>query len=458
MAQPQPVKILEVCRVGPPPDLAGFAAPKLLPLTFFDLHWLRLPQLQRIFFYEISSPSHEHFFDSIIPKLKHSLSLTLHHFLPLAANLTWPQHSRKPILNYVDGDGVSLIIAESNSDFYHLSGNDFRKATDYHPLLPHLEISKERAKVMALQVTVFPNCGISIGFTSHHAVLDGRTFATFIKFWARTCKIGAESPPRIPELTPFYDRSVIEDPRGAEEVDLNAWLNHDGPNNRSLMVMEFEVPPGSVRGTFELSREKIEKLKKSVFVNIDEPKHGVVHKSTFSVIGGYTWVCIAKALKIKEKETMFVFSADFRSRLKPILPATYFGNCIEGCLVVVETESLLGEDGVSVAVEAISKAVKRLEDGVINGGLETWISMSKAMQSNNLRPVFVASSPRFEVYNTDFGWGRPRMTEVISIEKTGAISLSDSRNGNGGIEIGLVLKIEEMETFASLFAHGVQVL
>ncbi|XP_048327193.2 phenolic glucoside malonyltransferase 1-like [Ziziphus jujuba] len=423
MAQPQPVKILEVCRVCPPPDLAGFAAPKFLPLTFFDLHWLRLPRLQRIFFYEISSPSHEHFFDSVIPKLKHSLSLTLHHFLPVAANLTWPQHSRKPILNYVDGDGVSLIIAESNSDFYHLSGNDFRKATDYHPLLPHLEISKERAKVMALQVTVFPNCGISIGFTSHHAVLD-----------------------------------VIEDPRGAEEVYLNAWLNHDGPNNRSLMVMEFEVPPGSVRGTFELSREKIEKLKKSVFVNIDEPKHGVVHKSTFSVICGYTWVCIAKALKIKEKEAMFVFSADCRSRLKPILPATYFGNCIQGCLVVVETESLLGEVGVSVAVEAISKAVKRLEDGVINGGLETWISISKAMQSNNQRPVFVASSPRFEVYNTDFGWGRPRMTEVISIEKTGAISLSDSRNGNGGIEIGLVLKIEEMETFASLFAHGVQVL
>ncbi|XP_015900358.3 malonyl-CoA:anthocyanidin 5-O-glucoside-6''-O-malonyltransferase-like [Ziziphus jujuba] len=453
----QQVKIIEVCRIAPPPELPGSSAPKSLPLTFFDILWLRLPPPQSIFFYEISSPSHELFYDSIIPKLKHSLSLTLHHFLPLAGNLTWPQNSHKPILNYVDGDGVSLTIAESNSDFYHLSGNDFRKATDYHPLLSYLEISKERATVMSLQVTVFPNCGISIGFTSHHAVLDGRTFATFVKFWARTCKSGAESPPWIPELIPFYDRSVIEDPCGAEEIYLNGWLNHGGPNNRSIMPLEQQVPPNSVRGTFELSREQIEKLKKSMFVNIiDEAKHGV-HVSTFSVICGYTWVCLAKALKIKEKEAMLVFSADCRSRLIPSLPTTYFGNCLEGRSLVVETQVLLGEYGVSFAVEAIGKAVKGLEDGVVNGGLETWISMTRGMQSNQ-RTFSVASSPRLELYNTDFGWGNPRKSEVISIDRTGAICLSDSRSGNGGIEIGVVMKMEEMETFASLFSQAVEML
>nr|XP_015900357.2 malonyl-CoA:anthocyanidin 5-O-glucoside-6''-O-malonyltransferase-like [Ziziphus jujuba var. spinosa] len=456
MAQPQPVKILEVCRVTPPPELSDSVAAKSLPLTFFDILWLRLPPLQRLFFYEISSASHGLFYDSIVPKLKHSLSLTLHHFLPLAGNLTWPENSRKPILNYVDGDGVSLTIAESNSDFYYLSdSNNFRKAADYHPLLSHLEISKERAAVMALQVTVFPNCGVSIGITSHHAVVDGRTFATFTKFWARTCKMEAESPPLVPELMPFCDRSVIKDPCGAEEIYLNTWLNQDGPNNRSLMVMEFQVPPDSVRGTFELTREKIEKLKKSVFVN-GEPKHGV-HISTFSVTCGYTWVCLAKALQIREKKMMFVFSADCRDRLKPTLPTTYFGNCIEGRSVVVETECLLGEDGVSFAAEAIGEAVKGLEDGVINGGLDTWISMSKGVQSNQ-RTIAVGSSPRFESYDTDFGWGRPRMVEVISIERTGAIGLSDCKYGNGGIEIGLVMKMEEMEIFSSLFYQGLGVL
>nr|XP_048327639.1 phenolic glucoside malonyltransferase 1-like [Ziziphus jujuba var. spinosa] len=240
---------------------------------------------------------------------------------------------------------------------------------------------------MSLQVTVFPNCGISIGITSHHAVVDGRSLATFTKFWARTCKIGAESPPLLPELTPFFDRSVIQDPCGAEEVYLNDCVNRVGPNNRSLMPLEQQVPPDSVRGTFELSREKIEKLKKSMFVNIiDKAKHGV-HVSTFSVICGYTWVCLAKALKMKEKETMLVFSADCRSRLKPNLPTTYFGNCLESRSVVVETQVLLGEDGVSSAVEAIGEAIKGLEDGVINGGLETWISVSKGLQSNQ-RPFF----------------------------------------------------------------------
>jgi hypothetical protein len=72
--------------------------------------------------------------------------------------------------------------------------------------------------------------------------------------------------------------------------------------------------------------------------------------------------------------------------------------------------------------------------------------------------VGIAGSPRFELYNTDFGWGRPRKVEMISIDRTGAICLSDSRDGGGGIEIGLVLKKQEMEVFASLFSRGLEAL
>lgn len=45
---------------------------------------------------------------------------------------------------------------------------------------------------------------------------------------------------------------------------------------------------------------------------------------------------------------------------------------------------------------------------------------------------------------------------VVSIDGTGAIWLSQSRNGNGGIEIGLVLEKHRMEDFASLFSNGLQ--
>ena len=70
----------------------------------------------------------------------------------------------------------------------------------------------------------------------------------------------------------------------------------------------------------------------------------------------------------------------------------------------------------------------------------------------------IAGSPRFELYNTDFGWGKPTKVEMISMDKTGAIRVSESRDDARGIEIGLVLKKHEMEVFASVFAKGLEVL
>ena len=40
---------------------------------------------------------------------------------------------------------------------------------------------------------------------------------------------------------------------------------------------------------------------------------------------------------------------------------------------------------------------------------------------------------------TDFGWGRPKRIEEISIDTTRAISLTESRDLEGGIEVGLAL-------------------
>ncbi|KAM1653121.1 hypothetical protein ACFX1Q_006322 [Malus domestica] len=124
MADLNSVKVVEVCKVAPQPSTPDSSAiPESLPLTLFDLLWLRFAPVQRLFFYEINNPnsSDTNFTHStLIPKLKTSLSLTLKQFLPLAGNVIWPKESPKPILRYVRGDGVLLNIAESDSDFHHI--------------------------------------------------------------------------------------------------------------------------------------------------------------------------------------------------------------------------------------------------------------------------------------------------------------------------------------------------
>ncbi|XP_048328706.2 malonyl-CoA:anthocyanidin 5-O-glucoside-6''-O-malonyltransferase-like [Ziziphus jujuba] len=459
MAQSQMVKTLEVCKVAPPPDLSRSAIPKSLPLTFFDLFWLRSPPFQNLFFYEIPSQNTLQFEYSIIPKLKQSLSLTLHHYLPLAGNLTWPQHSHKPIIKYVGGDGVSLTIAESNMDFYHLTSNHYRQETDYHLLLPQLEVFDERAAAMALQVTLFPNSGFSIGITAHHAILDGKTSTLFIKSWAQICKAGADSPALVHQLTPFYNREVIKDPTGLDSIYITQWLRQGGPNNRSLMIFDSVVPPDLVRATFEFTKDHIQKLRKCVYEkNSSKPP---VHITSLSLACAFILVCVVRASENhvkKNRLAKFVFGVDCRYRLKPAIPSTYFGNCAIGRPAIVETKDLLGEDGILSALEGISEAIASLDDGLLDG-VDSWASLINSKEPDEIPPTAcIAWSPRFQVYNTDFGWGAPKKFEMTSIGRTGAICMSDSKNGNGGFEIGMVSQMKKIEAFASSFAKGLEAL
>ncbi|CAN6574633.1 unnamed protein product [Malus baccata var. baccata] len=462
MAERSSIKVVEVCKVAPNPSSPDEQS---LPLTFFDILWLRFPPIQRVFFFEVPSFNTSLFFDSVLPKLKTSLSVTLQHFVPLAGNLIWPQDS-PPIINYVKGNAVSLTIAESKADFYHLvSSNSFSvEAKEYHPLIPHLAVSHDQAEVLALQITAFPTGGFSIGSAVHHAVLDGKTSTMFIKSWAHICKHGGGGQGPSSPLLPSYDRMAIKDPAGLHAIFSKDWLRYGGSNNRTLMSLEFTGAESLIRGSFEITRAKIESLRQSVMSMMAKEKqqagHSVqLHLSTFSLTCAYTWVCLVKAEEIKTKKVLLVFNVDCRSRLDPPLPATYFGNCITPHGVIAETDDLMGEDGLFVALTAVSAAIKRLDtDGVLNG-METWIPTMFDAQTSTDRIFSVAGSPRFELYDAaDFGWGRPRTIEFVSIDRTGAISLSDSKNGGGGVEIGLALKKHSMEAFASLFAEGLEQL
>ncbi|XP_061998422.1 phenolic glucoside malonyltransferase 2-like [Rosa rugosa] len=462
MANSNSVKVVEVCKVAPLPSSPDSITSEQYPLTLFDLLWLRFLPVEPVYFYEIPPTSNPHiFYDSILPKLKASLSLTLQHFLPLAGNLTWPQHSPKPILSYVHGDSVSLTVAESNADnFPHLSSNDFVEAKDYHPLIPLLEVADERAAAMAIQITLFRNRGFSIGTTMHHAVLDGKNSCSFFKAWAHICKqetgIGSSSSSiSLPDnLNPFHDRMAIHDPKGLGELYSNEYLNQGGPNNRSVTHSRppKALPQDLVRGTFDFTRANIQTLREHVVKTTRVADLSSLHLSTFSLGCAYTWICLVKAEEIKGEKTAMIFGVDARSRLDPPVPDTYFGNCVVGRVAVAETKGLSGEDGLVVAVKAITEALRSLDDGVFNGA-ELWVS--KFLDFSLYDKVYsIAGSQRFEVYGTDYGWGRPRKIELVSIDKTDAVSLMDSKNGGGAVEVGLALKKPQMEVFASLFAKG----
>jgi hypothetical protein len=74
----------------------------------------------------------------------------------------------------------------------------------------------------------------------------------------------------------------------------------------------------------------------------------------------------------------------------------------------------------------------------------------------------VGGSPRYGVYETDFGLGRPAKVELVSIDKTpGTVSLAEGRDADAhaaGVEIGVVLPEADMARFSSCFADALEEL
>ncbi|WJX70688.1 hypothetical protein P8452_54767 [Trifolium repens] len=457
MAQ-ESFKVIEVCNIEPflEPTKPS-QSPTSLPLTFFDLLWLRFQPVERLFFYEFTN-STPFFYETFLPNLKHSLSLTLQHFLPFAGNIVWPIGSLKPIINYVLGEFVSFTVVESNSSFKDLSSNHC-EASKRHHLIPLLNTSHEKASLVSFQVTLFPNNGFCIGITTHHAGLDGKSSTNFMKSWSYiTCSNSNldSSYLSLPEnLTPFIDRSLIEDQyNGISEAYGYALMKHGGPNNKSLKVWDSfgTSKTDAIKSLFELTPSNIQKLKAYAK---NEMKMNVTNLSTFSITCAYVLSCLVEVEKPKEEKVMFIFTIDCRTRLDPQISSMYIGNCVRGQKVELEPKKLVGKDGFLSALEGMNEGLNKVKnEGVLNG-VENWLDhMFNANES--IKIYTIAGSPRFEVYGIDFGFGKPKKVDITSTDKTGAFSLGESRNNDGGVEIGLTLNKQEMEAFSTLFVQGLE--
>ncbi|KAJ1421504.1 Transferase [Sesbania bispinosa] len=311
-----------------------------------------------------------------------------------AQNFTLPHPSTLP---------PSSWQHQSDADFNNmLEHNSPHEASKSRSFVPHLESADSSASVISLQITLFPNRGFSIGISTHHAVLDGKSSTMFMKAWASICKTIDESesepPSLMPELEPFFDREIIKD-KDPNDIGIsiaNNWSEFlakmfpsENSDGRCLKILPFQLKlKDSVRATFELTREDLEKIKKRVLSMWDRAvveEESIIDSSkpetlsTFVLTCAYVLVCVAKAIQGVEKE---------RNKF-------------------------------------------------------------------SLHSLWIAGrgSNRFGVYGIDFGWGRPSKVEITSVDRGLTIGLAESKCWKGGVEVGLVLNENVMDIFSTLF-HG----
>lgn len=462
------ITTLEVCRISPQD---GTVDETSLPLTYFDIVWLPFRPLSRVSFYDFPY-STAHFTQNVVPNLKTSLSLVLKHFSPLAGNLVTPSNLNSDTIlqvRYLNGDSVSLTIAECASEnYYHLSGNQARDVDDLFLFVPQLpsgvpsDASGEdciAAPVLAIQVTIFPNSGISIGFTNSHVVADGSTMFNFTQAWASIAKqffcshkdgdnteeflVSSSS---LQEL-PFFDRSVIQDPNNLYNIFRKAIGEHLEDLQK---LYHHQASTKKVQATFIVNQADIQALKK--LVSAKQPT--LSHVSSFTVVCSYLWTCIAKTRvattddehKTDDETMHFSCMMNCRSRLNPPISTTYFGNCIVACIATAKRTQLGGDEGLFTAAQLLGDVIHK---NIHNADM--WFGNIKGIGTGEF-VVGIAGSPRFDYYNcVDFGWGKPKKFEFVSEP----LSISRCKDSEGDLEIGVCLSHEQMLAFSSTFVNGI---
>ncbi|WOG87864.1 hypothetical protein DCAR_0207096 [Daucus carota subsp. sativus] len=452
------VTVLEHHHVSPPLDPS--VTIKLLPLTFFDMMWLTLPPLSRVYFYDFPCSTSQ-FMETLVLPLKKSLALALKYYFPLCGNLIIPTNHTSnitPALRYSNDDSVSLTITEFSGDtsqgYEHLSGNHPRDADELFALVPQLprgdtETVEDESilvsPVLSIQVTLFPDQGFSIGFRNSHVIADGKTLSNFIRTWAsiNAKQLIGECNYEILDTLPFYERNGIQDPRGIASIFLRA------KHKYSEAIISAAPKQDWVQATFVMNIAQIQGLKNLVMDKIPDV-------STFKVACAYVWTCMAKTREalghVTEVEQHLIFGMDTRARLDPPIPANYFGNVVVVCWNSLKTSQLVGEDGFCNAVQEIIKVLDEKinnNEGVLKC-LETYIDDIEAAKG---QPALgIGGSPKFDYYTTDFGWGKPKKYGFVF--RSYGCGLSESRDSKGGLEIGLCLTRTEMNSFSTIFVQG----
>lgn len=174
----------------------------------------------------------------------------------------------------------------------------------------------------------------------------------------------------------------------------------------------------------------------------------------------YVFVCFIKTKKVEDDASVIIaFTADYRTRLDPPISMNYFGNCVMSHAAVEKAREVKEENGIAFVAEKVSDMIKEIGNGVLEGREDTLMKFMRMKAKYTEAQGFgIAGSTQFDMYGSDFGWGRPKKVEIVSIDRSGAIGLTRSGEESGGVEIGVVLGKQEMENFASIFLDGLKYL
>ena len=398
-------------------------------LTPWDLPYLTVETIQKGLLFH--NPIDQKDTSVQIEHLKHSFSTTLAFFPPLTGRFTIIQHEDNTA-------SCHILCNNAGALFIHAVAENTRVADilqpKYVPPIVHSFFPLNGVQnhqgtsqpLLAVQVTELAD-GIFIGCTLNHAAGDGGSFWHFINSWAEISR-GCHKLSKLPSL----ERCFLD---GIEP-----------PIRFPFQKEDFESlkpqPPPPER-FFHFTKEKIAQLKAKANAEASTDKI-----SSLQALLAHLWrsVIRCKCDDPQEKVSYF-FVVAARPRMVPPLPEDYFGNAAMIGGVTMTVGELL-EGGLGKVAWEMNRMIASHTDEKVRSHYESWVrtpTLLKLGSVTNSNSLATSSSPRFDVYGNDFGWGKPVAVRSGDANKrNGKISVfAGAEKGSIGIEVCLPHEILE---------------
>ncbi|CAI0411027.1 unnamed protein product [Linum tenue] len=407
---------------------------------------------------------------SLLLLLQSSLAHTLSLFPPLAGRL-----STDP-----DTHHVYIACNDAGADFIHASapqislsqilgsvrGPDFVNGFFSHDRT--VSYQGHHRPILAVQVTELADA-VFIGCSVNHSVTDGTSFWNFFNTFAQVAR-GVKRIPCLPDFTrdgcPLMSSAVLRLPEGGPRVTFD------------------ETAPLSER-IFSFTRESVLKLK--AIVNKDNAKwvgsgfdpvelmgkqsndpfyysnqqkkmlsNGVVLQekeiSSFQSLCALVWRAVTRARNLSpSKTTTFRMAVNCRHRVSPKMDPMYFGNAIQS-IPSYATAGDVASRELRWLAERLNENVSAYDDAKVRSVVSEWEASPLCFPLGNLdgASMTMGSSPRFPMYDNDFGWGRPLAVRSGKANKfDGKMSAFPGRDGSGSVDLEIVLSPETMDAIES---------
>lgn len=379
---------------------------RLLPLSAIDSQLFLRFTIEYLLIYK-PRPGLDH--GPTAARLKSALAKALVPYYPLAGRVR-----PRP-----DGSGLEVLCRAQGAVFIEAVSDrtvsDFSRAprhvTQWRNLLSvHVADVLKGAPPLVVQLTLLKDGGAALGVGFNHCLIDGIGSAEFLNLFAELASKRVNLAEFEPE--PVWERHLL-DPKPGKSSSGFSFITL--PEFNSVPdVSGFVTRFASERlapTSFTFDKRALGELKNVAL----STRRNYSSFTSFEVLSAHVWRSWARALNLPPNQILkLLFSINVRGRVRPNLPAGYYGNAfILGC--AQSSVKDLVEMGLWYAAGLVKAAKERVGDEYVRAVVES-VSESRACP-DAVGVLIVSQWSRLGLERVDLGMGKPAHVGPICCDR-----------------------------------------